>query len=136
MNLIVYTFLYLLEHFYGMSCELIVNMPQDFKKTVGDLREHFSDEEADEILSSPDYLTANQKILVTLMSHVRHSEEIVKLWNILSSIKDAPHLPAAVESFKKSELYELTVCLHNINIPAMANVLHKETEMLYVANWL
>ena len=93
-----------LDPYYIMCYELIASMPEDFKKTVGDLREHFSDAEANEILSSPDYLTGNRRILITLLSHLKHGEEIFQLWNILLSIKDAPHLPAVVESVKRSEL--------------------------------
>ena len=98
---------------FNMAYELVGSMPKDFKKTMGYIRQHFTDDEANDILSSSNHFDANKKIMVTLLSRVKHTEGMFKLWDILGSIKDAPRLSAAVESVKKSELCEsnYTVCV-------------------------
>lgn len=78
-------------------------MPEDFKKTVEYIRPHLTDEEASSILSSPDYFTANEKIILTLLMHLKHGDEIFKFWDILALIKDPPDLPAVFESVKRSK---------------------------------
>ena len=90
----------------SLGYEFITSLPKDFNNTVECLRQHFSDEEINDILSSPDYLTGNKKIVTILMSHVKCKEDSLKFCDILESIKNAPHLPAVIKFFKKSEFYE------------------------------
>ena len=98
---------------FNMAYELVGSMPKDFKKTMGYIRQHFTDDEANDILSSSNHFAANEKIVGTLLLHIKQNEDIYKFWNIIESIKDAPQLSAAVESVKKSELCEsnYTICV-------------------------
>ena len=92
--------------YYNLSWDLMTSLPKDFKKTVECLRHHFTNDEIDNILSSPDNMTGNRRIVLTLIGHLRHGEELFKLLDILESVKDAPHLPAVLKSIRKSELYK------------------------------
>ena len=78
-------------------------MPEDFKKNLECLREHFTDNEVKDILSSPDHMTGNFRIIQVLLSHFRRGEELFKLFDILDSIKGAPHLSTVLREFKKSK---------------------------------
>ena len=102
----IYVRMYFIDLHFNMAYELVGSMPKDFKKTMGYIRQHFTDDEANDILSSQNHFAANEKIAGTLLLHIKHTEDIYKFWNIIESIKDAPQLSAAVESFKKSELCE------------------------------
>ena len=90
--------------FFNMTYELMKALPQDYKKTVECIRQHLTDEEVSNILSSPDYMTSNRRIIMTLITRMKGGEELFKFFDILKLIKDAPHLPDVVESFRNSKL--------------------------------
>ena len=92
---------------FNLSYELMTSLPEDFKKTVDCLRQHFTDDEVNDILSASDYLTGNRRIITTLMNHAKGKEGFLKLCDILESIENAPHMRAIIKAFKKSEFYEL-----------------------------
>lgn len=81
----------------------MTSLPVDFKKTVECIRQHFTSDEINHILSSSDYLTANRRIMIILMTRVKCNEDFLKLCDILESIENAPRMSAAVALIKKSE---------------------------------
>ena len=81
----------------------MTSLPEDFKKTVECIRQHFTSDEVNTILSAPDYMTGNRRIITILMSHVKGNEDFLKLCDILESIENAPHMSAVIRLFKKSE---------------------------------
>ena len=82
----------------------MLNMPKDFKKTVEDLKQHLTDDEVKYILSSPDYMTGNQRIIMFLIKQLKHGEELFKLFDILESIKDSPNLAIHIDALRKGGL--------------------------------
>ena len=95
--------------YYEVIQNLVVNMPEDFKKTLECLREHFTDNEVKDILSSPDHMTGNFKIIQFLISHFKRGEELFKLFDILESIKGAPYLSTVLQGFKKRKFTGISI---------------------------
>ena len=91
---------------FNLGYELMASLPEDFKNTVECLRQHFSDDEVDDILSAPDYLTGNERISKILFNHAVCKRDPYTLCDILESIENAPRLPAVIKFLKRSEFYE------------------------------
>ena len=87
-------------------------LPIDFKRTVECIRQHLTSDEINDILSAPDYLTANRKIMIILMSRVKCINDFLKLCNILESIENAPQMSAVIRLVKKSEFSRLYLCTY------------------------
>ena len=88
---------------FNLTYELMQTLPKDFKRTAESLRQHLSDEEFSDIMSSPNYKTGNQRIITTLIRRLSHGEDLFKFFDILELIEDAPYLPVVIESFKNSK---------------------------------
>ena len=81
---------------------MFFNLPEDYKKTVKELRQHLTDDDVSHILASPNYISANQRIIMSLMQKVSHYQELFTLFAMLESIKGTPALSAAIKQLKES----------------------------------
>jgi len=90
---------------YQVIFNLIGNMPKDYRKTVRELRRFLTDDEASTIMASPDYLTANEKILtIVMMNAMKHGGPLA-MSEILESVTDAPRLTRMMKMFRRSKLF-------------------------------
>jgi len=85
-----------------MVWSLIASLPKDYKKTVKDLQQYLTDEVVSDILSSPDYLSANNMIFVYLAN--TYGEHLTTFFSVLETIKDVPALTAVINRCKESKV--------------------------------
>jgi len=89
-------------NYFDVYKSLFLSLPEDYRKTVKEIRQHLSDDEISNILSSPSHIIANQRIIATLLGRTSHGQDLFTFFTILESIQDAPALVAATKRFKES----------------------------------
>jgi len=89
---------------------LVGNMPKDFRKTVKELRKFLHDDEVSTILASPDYKTANEKIVTIVMFRSLKSRTQLCLCEILESVTDAPALTMTLRTLRRSKYISCEIC--------------------------
>ena len=65
---------------------LYQHLPEDYMTTVSKLERHLADNEITEILSAPNAVLANRKILDSLIMHMKCKEDLLDLCDQLEKI--------------------------------------------------
>ena len=104
-QVVMYTMLILLLlGYFDLINDLMLSMPEDYKKTISEIQQYLTVDEISKILASPDFMTANQAIIKCLMTHMTHGQQLMTFCNILESIKDAPALAVVIKRLRECRL--------------------------------
>ena len=90
---------------YQVAFNLIGNMPKDYRKTVKELRRFLTDAEVSTILASPNYLTANERIVTIVVINAMKRGGPLGISEILESVTDAPGLTGILKTFRRSKFH-------------------------------
>ncbi|XP_065910083.1 uncharacterized protein [Dysidea avara] len=89
------------DGYFDLINDLMLSMPEDYKKTISEIQQYLTVDEISKILASPDFMTANQAIIKCLMTHMTHGQQLMTFCNILESIKDAPALAVVIKRLRE-----------------------------------
>jgi len=90
---------------YQVALNLIGNMPKDYRKTVRELRRFLTDDEVSTIMASPDYLTANERIVTIVVINAMKRGGPLAISEMLESVTNAPGLTGLLKMFRRSKCH-------------------------------
>lgn len=104
---------------------LVTKMPQNYKKTVKEIQPFLHDDEISDILASPDYMTANGRIITIVLSYSAEHSDMLSLCDILESVTEAPELTMLLRTFRRSKYSTLLKVISSYNCVTSKFLLYK-----------